>query len=179
MANQLGFSVSQGILVLLLLILGELAHAAVASQPGRMQDAAAVQRGRYLVQIGGCNDCHTQGYAESSGAIDEQRWLLGSSLGWRGPWGTTYPANLRLAVQNLSENQWLVLARSQWRPPMPWFNLRVMNDDDLGAIYRYIRHLGPAGDQAPAYVPADRKPTTPVVTFAPPPSKHAIAGRQQ
>jgi mono/diheme cytochrome c family protein len=166
MASQLGSSLSKGISLLLLLSGIDSAHGANASQPGRAQETAEIQRGRYLVQIGGCNDCHTQGYAESSGAIDEQHWLLGSSLGWSGPWGTTYPANLRLVVQNLGESQWLLLARNQWRPPMPWFNLRVMNDDDLGAIYRYIRHLGPSGEQAPAYVPPDRKPMTPVVTFA-------------
>ncbi len=177
MAGKSVFSISNGIALLLLLSGGELAHGAIASRPGRGQESDEVQRGRYLVQIGGCNDCHTHGYADSSGAIDEKRWLLGSSLGWSGPWGTTYPANLRLVVQNLSESQWFVVARSQWRPPMPWFNLRVMNDDDLGAIYRYIRHMGPAGEQAPAYVPPNGKPLTPVVTFAPPPAQHSVPNK--
>ncbi len=44
-----------------------------------------------------------------------------------------------------------------------------MSDDDLGAIYRYLRYLGPAGERAPAYVPPDRKPMSPVVTFGPAP----------
>ncbi len=168
MKIQSALSLSKGI-ALLLLTSHVLAEGAGTPQPGRGRESAEIQHGRYLVQIGGCNDCHTQRYAESSGAIDEDRWLLGSSLGWNGPWGTTYPANLRLVVQNLSESQWLVLARSQWRPPMPWFNLRVMKDADLGAIYRYIKYMGPAGEQAPAYIPPDRKPTSPVVTFGAPP----------
>lgn len=36
------------------------------------------------------------------------------------------------------------------RPPMPWFALRDMTDDDLVAVYRFIRSLGPAGQPAPA-----------------------------
>lgn len=53
-----------------------------------------IQRGRYLVRITGCNDCHTPGYPESSGKTAEKLWLTGSPLGWRGPWGTTYASNL-------------------------------------------------------------------------------------
>src|SRR6185436_15608621 len=81
---------------------------------------ADVKRGRYLVQIGGCNDCHTPGYPQSGGKVDEKLWLTGEKLGWRGPWGITYPSNLRLVVANMTEAQWMVRARSdQLRPPMP------------------------------------------------------------
>ena len=41
---------------------------------------ADVQRGRYLVQIGGCNDCHTPGYANANGKVDEKLWLTGDKL---------------------------------------------------------------------------------------------------
>jgi mono/diheme cytochrome c family protein len=128
-----------------------------------------IQRGRYLVRITGCNDCHTPGYPESNGKTAEKLWLTGSPLGWRGPWGTTYASNLRLVMQNMTEAQWLKHARVEWRPPMPWFNLREMNDADLRAIYRYVRHLGPEGKPAPAYVPPDREPPQPYVQFPPPP----------
>ncbi len=90
-------------------------------------------------------------------------------LGWRGPWGTTYGANLGLVAQKLTEAQWLKHARNEWRPPMPWFNLRDMSDADLRAMYRYIRHLGPAGAPAPAYVPPDTEPKPPFVQFPAPP----------
>ena len=46
-------------------------------------------RGKYVVTIGGCNDCHTPGYAEKEGKVPEKDWLTGDILGWRGPWGTT------------------------------------------------------------------------------------------
>lgn len=135
-------------------------------------DSDLVERGRYLVTISGCNDCHTPGYAPSEGQVDEALWLTGDSFGWRGPWGTTYPANLRLLMQNLSEDQWLSLARNlKTRPPMPWFNLNKMKDDDLRAIYRYIRQLGPGGQPAPAYLPPGQEPKPPFADFpAPPPA---------
>jgi mono/diheme cytochrome c family protein len=55
-----------------------------------------VERGRYLIKIGGCNDCHTAGYAPAGGKVPESQWLTGDALCWRGPWGTTYATNLRL-----------------------------------------------------------------------------------
>jgi len=134
--------------------------------------SADEKRGRYLVQIGGCNDCHTPEYPEKDGKIDEKLWLTGSILGWRGPWGTTYAANLRLKVAGMTEADWMKRARSALRPPMPWFNLRDMSDGDLRAVYRYIKYMGPAGQPAPDYVPPDKEPKPPFVQFpAPPPEK--------
>ncbi len=130
------------------------------------KDSAMLERGRYLVQIGGCNDCHTAGYAPREGAVPESEWLLGDKLGFRGAWGTTYPINLRLYMANMTEEQWLAVARQlRSRPPMPWFNLIPMSDDDLRAIYRYVRTLQPLGDPAPSYVPPDEEPPPPFVQF--------------
>lgn len=129
-----------------------------------------VQRGRYLVQIAGCNDCHTANYAMSGGKVPEKEWLAGDALGWRGPWGTTYPTNLRLYMQDRTEDQWVKTAKTlKTRPPMPWFNLHDMTTRDLRAMYRYIRHLGPAGKPAPAYVAPDQTPSGPYVQFPAPP----------
>ena len=142
------------------------AHAQQATASKISEEAA---RGRYLVQIAGCNDCHTRGYAASGGKVDESLWLTGDDLGWRGPWGTTYPSNLRLIVKGMSTAQFVKLARSELRPPMPWFNLRDMRDKDVKAIYAYLKHLGPAGQPAPAYLPPDKKPKGPFVQFPAPP----------
>jgi mono/diheme cytochrome c family protein len=125
-----------------------------------------VERGRYLVRITGCNDCHTAGYAMSGGKTPEAEWLGGDPLGWRGPWGTTYAPNLRLYMQALTEEEWIRKAKTlSTRPPMPWFNVNAMSRTDLSAIYRYVRHLGPAGKPAPAYVPPDKTPPQPYVQF--------------
>jgi mono/diheme cytochrome c family protein len=129
-----------------------------------------VKRGRYLIEIAGCNDCHTPAYPQKGGKVPESEWLTGDALGWQGPWGTTYATNLRLWMQDLSEDQWVKKAKTLTaRPPMPWFNVRAMSTSDLRALYRYIRHLGPAGNPAPAYVPPDKAPGGPVVRFPAPP----------
>lgn len=141
---------------------------ALAQSASTRTSKAEVERGRYLVRISGCNDCHTPGYMEAAGKVDEKLWLTGSPLGWNGPWGTTYASNLRKVTSDLSETQWLKHARSEWRPPMPWFNMAAMSDRDLKAIYHYIRHLGPAGNAVPAYLPPDKQPQAPYVQFVPP-----------
>jgi len=126
-----------------------------------------IERGRYLARISGCNDCHTAGYPEAAGKVPEAKWLTGSSVGFSGPWGVTYPANLRLVLGAIAEAEWMQRARMPLRPPMPWFMLRDMSDDDLRAIYRFVRSLGPAGTPAPSYVPPNELPRTPYIVFVP------------
>ena len=136
----------------------------------QLASATELARGKYLVVIGGCNDCHTPGYAPTNGKVPEKDWLIGDRLGWRGPWGTTYAVNLRQYMQGLTEAQWVTKAKAlETRPPMPWANVRVMTTQDLRAMYRYIRHLGPGGDPAPAYLPPDKDPPPPYVAFPAPP----------
>jgi mono/diheme cytochrome c family protein len=124
-----------------------------------------ISRGRYLVRITGCNDCHTPGYVRAAGNVAEQQWLTGDTLGFQGPWGTTYPANLRKLVQGMSLDAWQQYARRPTRPPMPWFVLRDMNDQDLAAIYEFVRSLGPSDKNVPAYATPGAHVTTPVVRF--------------
>jgi mono/diheme cytochrome c family protein len=129
-------------------------------------------RGRYIVTIGGCNDCHTPGYAMTGGKVPEKQWLTGDRLGWHGPWGTTYPVNLRLYMQKLDENAWVAKAKTlKTRPPMPFWALNEMTESDLRALYRFVKGLGPAGDEAPAYLPPDQQPKGPYVAFPAPPQK--------
>lgn len=144
--------------------------AAMAAGKGAGKADPLVARGKYVVTIGGCNDCHTPGYAENEGKVPESVWLTGDKLGWRGPWGTTYAANLRNYMQQYTEAQWIAKAKHLTaRPPMPAFNVRQMTDTDLKAVYRFIRSLGAAGNDAPAYVPPDKTPNPPYVSFPSPP----------
>lgn len=140
------------------------------AQSAKPASAADIERGRYIVRTSGCNDCHTPGYMETGGQVDEAQYLTGTALGWTGPWGTTYASNLRMVAQAMSEDQWLVHARNQWRPPMPWFALRDMKDDDVRAIYRYLRHLGPAGKPAPTALPPGQTAPLPHFAFVAPKS---------
>jgi mono/diheme cytochrome c family protein len=129
-----------------------------------------IARGRYVATIGGCNDCHTPDYAMKNGEVPESLWLTGDALGWKGPWGTTYATNLRIHLAGMTEDQWVQHARTlKARPPMPWFNLRKMEEQDLRAFYRYVRSLGSPGKPAPSYVAPDKQPMGPVVMFPAPP----------
>jgi mono/diheme cytochrome c family protein len=168
------WTVLMPVLLLLGLGLAGLAHAETAAPKKQTAifDMNKVERGRYLVKIAGCNDCHTPGYLLSEGKVPETVWLTGDRFGWRGPWGTTYASNLRLFVNAVTEDQWVAASRVlKARPPMPWFSLNIMHEEDLRAIYQFIRYLGPGGEAAPAYVPPDQEPKTPYALFPSPPKQ--------
>ncbi len=46
---------------------------------------------------------------------------------------------------------------------MPWWVLNVMKDDDLRAVYRYIKSLGAVENTVPGYVPPSVEPKTPYI----------------
>jgi len=156
-------------LIVATVVIGSLTSSAAVTEQKDAKLSAEAARGKYVVQIAGCNDCHTPGYTSSAGKVEEKLWLTGDQLGWRGPWGTTYASNLRLLVKDMSTDQFVKYARSEFRPPMPWFNLRSMTDRDVKAIYAYLKHLGAAGQPAPQYLPADKTPAGPFVQFPEPP----------
>jgi mono/diheme cytochrome c family protein len=143
------------------------ALAANAQAAGPTADMGTIARGKYVAMIGGCNDCHTPHYPESGGKVPESQWLTGAPVGFQGPWGTTYPANLRLLAQSMTETQWVARFRTEMRPPMPWFNLAAMSDADVRALYHYVRSLGARGEPAPVYVPPGQAAKTPVIVFVP------------
>lgn len=87
------------------------------SMPSLASPDDLLERGRYLVKIAGCNDCHTAGYSVQAGQVPEEKWLTGDSFGWRGEWGTTYATNLRMSLQGFTEAQWLAYAKSLKPPP--------------------------------------------------------------
>lgn len=139
-------------------------HAASADVTSRQE----INRGRHFVQIMGCNDCHTPDYPESNGTLPESQWLTGTGVGWHGPWGTTYAANLRTLVQGMSQDEWIKLLRGgQMRPPMPGYAFKSLQDQELGYIYTYIKSLGPAGGEVPAYLPPGKMPPAPYDNFVP------------
>lgn len=145
-----------------------LVHAADAPAP------ELAKRGRYVVMLGGCNDCHTNGFGPSGGKMPESQWLTGSALGFNGAWGTTYPSNLRLRIGSMDLPAWKSYARSLTsRPPMPYWALNEMSDGDLEALWTFVRSLGPAGEPAPSALPPEQQPAGPVVRFPMPPRESA------
>jgi mono/diheme cytochrome c family protein len=144
--------------------------ACVAASPALAQDAR-LERGRYMVLTGHCNNCHTAGYAQREGNVPEKDWLLGSGAqGWRGPWGTTYASNLRINVHAMGEAEWVAYIKNlKARPPMPWWSTKATTEDDLRAMHHYIRQLGPAGDPAQPFLPPDKEPKPPYIQYPMPP----------
>jgi mono/diheme cytochrome c family protein len=130
--------------------------------------ANQIEAGRYITIVGGCNDCHTEGYLQTEGKIPEADWLAGSMMGWQGEWGTTYPSNLRLVVQELTEEEWvMVLHERTDLPPMPWMNANQMSEKDAKALYHYIKSLGPKGEHVPDALDPGVVPETPYLSLIP------------
>jgi mono/diheme cytochrome c family protein len=141
-------------------------------------DADLLARGEYLVRIAGCNDCHTPGYAAAGGKVSKDTWLVGSPMGFHGPWGTTYASNLRLRMQQLTEAQWMEYsANLRTRPIMPDFAVRDMTADDRRAIYRFVHSLGAAGEPAPDALPPGKTPPLPYFGMVLPPAPEAPAAK--
>ena len=129
----------------------------------------SVERGLQISIIGGCHDCHTPGYSETEGKIDPVNALIGNPVGFQGPWGTTYAANLRLTINGESEDDFVKFAKTfKAKPPMPYFNVHAMDESDLRSLYLYIGSLGEPGNPAPEALPPGVAPPTPYVVMAPP-----------
>ena len=127
----------------------------------RILASSDIEAGRYRVMTSGCNDCHTPMYARTNGAEPpESEWLRGSDDPHTGPWGTSYGKNLRLAVAERSEDEWVeLLSTGSSLPPMPWPSVRNMSDYDKRALYRYIKSLpGELGQPAPSPLPPGAVP---------------------
>ena len=139
----------------------------VASAAG--SNAQTIARGKYLVTFGACNDCHTPGWRESFGNVPASNWMIGTSTGFRGPWGTVYPANVRQRFFEITEDQWLGMVNTrEGHPPMTWHDIRALSTDDRRAIYRFIRSLGKAGVPSLPSLPPQQEPKTPYFTLVKP-----------
>ena len=149
-----------------LLALGLIGAAAAGANAAEV----SVERGAQVAITGGCHDCHTGGYLESGGKLDPALALKGTPLGWQGPWGTSYAANLRLIAKDKgSEDGFVQYAKTfQARPPMPFFNVHAMDESDLRSLYQYIVSLGEPGEAVPEFLPPGQEPKTPYIVIAPP-----------
>lgn len=143
-----------------------------------MTPAQKIERGRYLATVVGCNDCHTPG--SLYGAPDMSRQLAGSELGWTGPWGTSYPANITpdsaTGIGRYTEEQIVTAIRNGVKPsgapvlpPMPWPDLSHLSDQDAYAIAAYVKSVPAVVHAVPANLPPGRRAPAALV-FPPPPA---------
>jgi mono/diheme cytochrome c family protein len=163
---------------------------AAASTPAPPDDRIA--RGRYLVTIAGCNDCHTPLKEGPSGAErDMSRMLSGhpeslemppapdlpdgpwqvsgaaTTTAWSGPWGVSFTANLtpdpetglgRWSARNFKDT--LRTGRHMGRgrpilPPMPIPMYKHFTDEDMEAIFSYLRTIPAVRNRVPEPLPPD------------------------
>jgi mono/diheme cytochrome c family protein len=121
------------------------------------QRAPTVEYGRYLSHIALCVDCHTPTSGLQS-KLDRDKLFAGQSHPPKD--FTTNPSNLTpdsaTGIGRWTEEDFLRTIRTGDDPQhhtlndfMPWRQLRRMSDDDLRAIYRYLRTVPPVRNQVP------------------------------
>lgn len=85
---------------------------------------------------------------------------------WNGPWGTSYAANLTpdsTGIGSWTEDQFLNCIRKGLykgiegsrpiMPPMPINSISKMTDDELKAIFAYLKTIKPVHNAVPEYQP--------------------------
>jgi hypothetical protein len=83
---------------------------------------------------------------------------------WAGPWGVSFSANLTPDATGLGSwtaEQFIQTMRTgkhqgvgrQILPPMPWYDIGKLTDDDLRALFSYLRSVPPVRNAVPAPVP--------------------------
>jgi len=153
-----------------------------------------ITHGKYLVDIMGCNDCHSpkrigekgpeiipelllSGYPSERPVINFDSPLLKEGFGMfypdltaaAGPWGISFAGNLtpdETGIGNWTEEQFkIALTKGKFKglenartllPPMPWLNYVEMKDEDISAIFKYLKSIEPVVNIVPPPVsPAD------------------------
>ena len=152
------------------------ASSLVRAKPDAVGDKA-VARGKYLVTIMSCNDCHTPG--TFWGAPDTSRTLSGSEMGWVGPWGVAYAANLTPDPETgLGKWKPAEIAKvlrtgnrpdgRQLSPAMPWLNYSILTDADALAIASYLKTLPVVKHEVPKPLPSGAEVTGSVLAMPAP-----------
>jgi mono/diheme cytochrome c family protein len=84
---------------------------------------------------------------------------------YSGPWGVSFTANLTpdrdtgIGIWTFDIFKNTIRNGRHWGvgrpllPPMPWFNYREMSDDDLAAVFAYLRTLKPIHNEVPQPLP--------------------------
>lgn len=86
--------------------------------------------------------------------------------GWVGPWGISYAANLTpdaTGIGNWQESNFITALREgkfkgistarPLMPPMPWENFKDVSDEEIKAIFAYLKSIKPINNLVPEYQP--------------------------
>jgi mono/diheme cytochrome c family protein len=154
--------------------------ALMAAAPVAPTNAAdrQVERGRYLVDIGGCTDCHTPGHF--LGRPDLAKYLGGSDVGFGMPGqgvfvgpnltpdketglGTWTAQQIATAITTGARPDGRLLA-----PVMPWKGYSHLTKSDALAIATFLKSLHPVSNKVSGPFGPDDKPTVFVMSPQPP-----------
>jgi mono/diheme cytochrome c family protein len=139
---------------------------------------AQIKRGKYLVTLGGCNDCHTPGYF--FGKPDAARFLGGSEVGFEIPGrGVFHGPNLtpdqETGLGNWSTAQIEAAITKGLRPDgrilapiMPWHAFANLTREDSRAIAAFLKSLPPVKNKVPGPFGPSETPTSFVMKIVPP-----------
>jgi mono/diheme cytochrome c family protein len=150
-------------------------------------DDPQITRGKYLVTLGGCNDCHTPGYF--LGNPDMSRFLGGSDVGFEIPGqgvfvGRNITPDKETGIGRWTREQIVKAIQTGERPDgrvlapiMPWHAYAELAADDAMAIAAFLQSLKPVSNQ----IPGPAKPGEKVSTFMfrlVPPGETAAAAKK-
>ena len=112
---------------------------------------------------------HPQDFAVSAPAAVPEPWggaFAPTLTAWSGPWGVSFTANLTPdeetgVLRDFTEEQFIQTMRTgrhqgQGRailPPMPWPMIGKMTDEDLKAVFVYLRQIPPVKNKVPDPMP--------------------------
>lgn len=157
-------------------------------------DKDLVKRGKYLVGVLGCQDCHSpkrmgaqgpeiipelhlSGYPASRPLARvfpeaiQGGWMLFGADGTSavGPWGMSFAANLtsdETGIGSWSYDQFkTALTKGKFKglpntrpllPPMPWTNYTNMADEDIQAVFQYLKSTKPVSNAVPEPITPDK-----------------------
>lgn len=117
---------------------------------------------------------HPQNVAMPAPPKGNGPWIISmaaTNTAFAGPWGVSFARNLTpddlTGIGIWTEEMFMKTIRSgrHWGvsrpilPPMPWFNYAKMTDDDLRAVYAYLRTLPPVKNQVPDAILAPPPPS--------------------
>jgi mono/diheme cytochrome c family protein len=133
-------------------------------------DDAQIARGKYLVSIAGCNDCHTPGYF--FGKPDRSRFLAGSEVGFEIPQlGVFHGPNLtpdtETGLGNWTQEQIVNALQIGRRPDgrelapiMPWRAFANLTKEDALAIAAYLQSVPAIKNKVPGPFGPTERPTS-------------------
>jgi mono/diheme cytochrome c family protein len=136
-----------------------------------------IARGKYLVTLAGCNDCHTPGYF--LGKPDFSRALSGSDVGFTIPGlgafvGRNLTPDKETGLGDWTDDQIIAAITAGVRPDgrrlapiMPYEGLSHLTSDDAKAIVAYLRSLPPVKNAVPGPFGPKEIPSTLVFVIVP------------